>query len=95
MLARLMPTVDPGRYSRRLSDMVGSAFDQACEEGDLITASDLLAILELVLLKTPPRDEQRDDVLSLLYECQARLFNLKYERNGIVALQLSNGSGEA
>lgn len=88
MLARLMPALEPGRYSRRLSDMIGSAFDQACEEGDLITASELLAILELVLLKTPPRDEQRDDVVSALYECQARLFNLKYERNGIISIQV-------
>jgi hypothetical protein len=92
----LRPRTDQERRNHRLSDKIAVAFEQACDENDIITASELLATLELVLLKTPPSAEQRDNVLGTLYACQARLFNLKHDavshRNG------SNGSkagGEA
>jgi hypothetical protein len=82
---------DQERRNHRLSDKIRAAFEQACDEEDLVTAGELLAALELVLLKTPPTMEQRDNVLGALYACQARLFNLKHDaitrNNGI------NGSG--
>ena len=71
------PTPDQERHTRRLSDKVKLAFEQACDDGELVTAAELLAILELVLLRNPPAAEYRDNVLGALYACQARLFNLK------------------
>jgi hypothetical protein len=82
------PRTDQERRNNRLSDKITVAFDQACEEHDIVTASELLATLELVLLKTPPSAEQRDNVLGALYECQARLFNLKHD-----ILTKHNGGG--
>ena len=80
------PRTDQERRNHRLSDKITAAFDQACDEQDILTATELLATLELVLLKTPPSAEQRDNVLGALYACQARLFNLKHDtltkRNG-------------
>ena len=84
----LRPRTDQERRNHRLSDKIIAAFDQACDERDLVTAGELLATLELVLLKTPPTAEQRDNVLGALYACQARLFNLKHD-----LLTQHNGSG--
>ncbi len=70
---------DRERRNQRLSDKIRAAFDQACDEADIITAGDLLASLELVLLKDPPTAELRDDALGVLYSCQARLFHLKHD----------------
>jgi hypothetical protein len=70
---------DQERRDHRLSDKIIAAFDQACDDRNLVTAAELLATLELVLLKTPPTAEQRDNVLGALYACQARLFNLKHD----------------
>jgi hypothetical protein len=89
MLSRLLARTDQQRHNRRLSDKIRQAFDQACDERELIAASELLATLELVLLGTPPTAEQRDNVLGALYDCQARLFNLKHEAIG----QSNGGSG--
>ena len=82
------PRTDQERRNHRLSDKITAAFDQACDEHDIVTAAELLAALELVLLKTPPTAEQRDNVLGALYACQARLFNLKHD-----ALTKRNGHG--
>jgi len=41
---------DQERYSRRLSDKIQTAFDHACDEGELQVAADLLQTLELVPL---------------------------------------------
>jgi hypothetical protein len=59
--------------SRRLSDKIQLAFNHACDDADLITASELLSALQLVLLKTPQTHEQRDNVLGTLYACKARV----------------------
>ena len=39
---------------RRLSDMVLIAFHFACDQGDLETADQLLAVLEFMLRRPPP-----------------------------------------
>jgi hypothetical protein len=64
-------------YQRRLSDKIQAAFDHACEDRELIAASELLATFELVLLRTPPSVEQRDAVLNPLITSQMRLWHLK------------------
>jgi len=51
-------TGDHERYSRRLSDKIQAAFEHACDEGELIAASELLAVLENVLLSNPLRPER-------------------------------------
>jgi hypothetical protein len=59
--------------SRRLSDKILLAFNHACDDADLATATDLLHALQLVLLKPPQTREQRDNVLGTLYACKARV----------------------
>ncbi len=68
---------DKERYSRRLSDKIQAAFDHACEEGELIVASQLLETLELVLLRVPPRPERRETVVAPLLASHERLWHLK------------------
>ena len=68
---------DQERYSRRLSDKIQSAFDHACDEGELIVATELLQTLELVLLRTPPRPERRETVVAPLLASHERLWHLK------------------
>ncbi|MEJ0048953.1 MAG: hypothetical protein WDN04_24725 [Rhodospirillales bacterium] len=68
---------DQERYSRRLSDKIQAAFDHACDEGDLIVATELLETLELVLLRTPPRPERREVVVAPLLASHERLWHLK------------------
>jgi hypothetical protein len=70
-------TGDQERYSRRLSDKIQAAFDHACDEGDLIVATELLETLELVLLRTPPRPERREVVVAPLLASHERLWHLK------------------
>jgi hypothetical protein len=68
---------DQERYSRRLSDKIQAAFDHACDEGELIVATELLETLELVLLRTPPRPERRETVVAPLLSSHERLWHLK------------------
>jgi hypothetical protein len=73
---------DQPHYQRRLADKIQAAFDHACEDGELITASELLNIFELVLLRTPPSAEQRDTIVRTLMACQERLWHLKQTAAG-------------
>jgi hypothetical protein len=61
------------QHCRRLSDKIKLAFNQACDDDDYITATELLAAMELVLLKNPSSGEHRDNVLGTLYACKARI----------------------
>ncbi len=70
-------TGDQERYSRRLSDKIQNAFDHACEEGELIAASELLAVLENVLLRSPLRAERREIVVAPLLASHERLWHLR------------------
>jgi hypothetical protein len=58
---------------RRLSDKIKLAFNHACDADDYITATELLAAMQLVLLRNPSSGEQRDNVLGTLYACKARI----------------------
>jgi hypothetical protein len=73
---------DQERYSRRLSDKIQAAFDHACDEGELIVATELLQTLELVLLRTPPRPERRETVVAPLLASHERLWHLKSTGGG-------------
>ena len=68
---------DQERYSRRLSDKIQAAFDHACDEGELATATELLQTLELVLLRVAPRPERRETVVAPLLASHERLWHLK------------------
>jgi len=76
------PAGDQERYSRRLSDEIHAAFDHACDEGELIVATELLQTLELVLLRTAPRPERRETVVAPLLASHERLWHLKSTGGG-------------
>lgn len=82
------PSGDQERYSRRLSDKIQAAFDHACDEGELEVATDLLQVLELVLLRTPPRPERRESVVGPLLASHERLWHLKSQRAKAEAARL-------
>ena len=68
---------DQERYSRRLSDKIQAAFDHACDEGELAVAGDLLATLELVLLRVAPTPDRREAVVAPLMASHERLWHLR------------------
>ena len=68
---------DQERYSRRLSDKIQAAFDHACDEGELAVAGDLLATLELVLLRVAPKPDRREAVVAPLMASHERLWHLR------------------
>ena len=68
---------DQERYSRRLSDKIQAAFDHACDEGELSVAADLLATLELVLLRVAPTPDRREAVVAPLMASHERLWHLR------------------
>jgi len=89
---------DQERYSRRLSDKIQAAFDHACDEGDLIVATELLETLELVLLRTPPRMERREVVVAPLLASHERLWHLKttgQRKEHVPEAQEASEAGEA
>ena len=63
---------------RRLSDKILSAFDQACERGELDVAETLLRALELTLTRTGGKDsvDHRTD-LGPVIETYARLKQMR------------------
>ncbi len=73
----MQPSPDQERYNRRLSDKIQSAFDHACDEGELLVAADLLSTLELVLLRVPPKPDRRDAVVAPLMASHERLWHLR------------------
>ena len=72
-----MPS-DQERYARRLSDKIQAAFDHACQLGELDVAGELLATLELVLLRVPPRPDRREATVAPLLESHQRLWHLRH-----------------
>jgi hypothetical protein len=80
---------DQERYSRRLSDKIQAAFDHACDEGELVVATELLQTLELVLLRVAPRPERRETIVAPLLASHERLWHLKSQgpsrANGMAA----------
>lgn len=67
------------RYTRRLSDKILIAFHQACDQGDLDVAEDLLRVLETILMRRPsaPDVNRRKNIESLV-AAHERLWLLRH-----------------
>jgi hypothetical protein len=73
------PKTDKGRSDRRLCMSTQAAFDHACDDGELIAATELLAILEIVRLRSPPAPSQREAAIEPLITSYVRLWRRKNE----------------
>ncbi len=67
------------RYTRRLSDKILIAFHQACDQGDLEVAEQLLKILEMMVMRRPtsPETNRRKNIESLV-AAHERLWLLRH-----------------
>lgn len=77
-LAAAAPSGAP-RYSRRLSDKILIAFHQACDQGDLEIAEQLLHVLEMMVARRPltPDGSRRRNMESLV-AAHERLWHLRH-----------------
>lgn len=73
----------PQRYTRRLSDKVLIAFHQACDQGDLEVAEQLLRVLETMVMRRPnvPDVNRRKHIESLV-AAHERLWVLRHPEAG-------------
>jgi hypothetical protein len=72
---------DPGektRFTRRLSDKVLMAFEQACHENDSEAARDLLAIYE-GLVRAKSASHERRKSIDLLVSAHEQLWRIRNE----------------
>lgn len=71
------------RYTRRLSDKVLIAFHQACDQGDLEVAEQLLRVLETMVIRRPnvPDVNRRKHIESLV-AAHERLWVLRHPEAG-------------
>jgi hypothetical protein len=69
----------PQRYTRRLSDKILIAFHQACDQGDLEVAEQLLRVLETMVMRRPnaPDVNRRKNIESLV-AAHERLWVLRH-----------------
>ena len=66
-------------YSRRLSDKILLAFDQACDQGDHEIAERLLLLVERMMKRRPVRpDSDRRRNMESLVAAHERLWHLKH-----------------
>jgi hypothetical protein len=74
---------EPRRYSRRLSDKILVAFDQACDQGDLEIAELLLGVVEMIVTRRSiaPDGSRRRNAESLVAAHQ-RLWLLQHPDTG-------------
>ena len=86
-MSQATPSADQERYSRRLSDKIQAAFDHACDEGELQVAAELLATLEVVLLRVPPKPDRREAVVAPLMASHERLWHLRSREQDSGAVQ--------
>jgi hypothetical protein len=68
---------DQQRYNRRLSDKIHAAFNHACDEQEAVVATELLKILEQLLLREAPHLDRREAALTILLPSHERLWTLK------------------
>ncbi len=72
------------RYSRRLSDKILIAFHHACDQGDYEVASQLLRVLEMLLIRRPlSPDANRRRTIESLVAAHERLWNLRHREPGL------------
>ena len=74
------------RYSLRLRNKIQEALEQALTEGELVTASELVQTLEVVLLRPPAHSDHHHDAVGLLLAYQERLWNAKLRGRQHVAV---------
>jgi len=68
-----------GRQTRRLSDKILVAFHQACDQGDLEVAEQLLYVLEMMLkCRLIGQDKRKDRDLNTLVAAHERLWQLRH-----------------
>jgi hypothetical protein len=65
------------RYSLRLRNKIQEALEQALTEGELVTASELVQTLEVVLLRATAHSDHHDDAVCRLLAYQERLWSAK------------------
>ncbi len=71
------PDAQAPRYTRRLSDRILIAFHQACDQGDLEVAEQLLAVLEMVVTRVATDPNRRHDSGSMV-AAHERLWHLRH-----------------
>jgi hypothetical protein len=69
------------RYTRRLSDKILIAFHQACDQGELEVAGQLLGVLEMMLKRQPSNGDRRRPAESLV-AAHERLWHLRNPDTG-------------
>ena len=75
-------TGTPPRYSRRLSDKILVAFHHACDQQERDIASELLKVLELLLMQRgSPADLGRRRNMESLVAAHERLWSLRHPTN--------------
>jgi len=67
------------RHTRRLSDKILIAFHQACDQGDLEVAQELLLVLEKMVTRRPTMpDQNRRKSMESLVAAHERLWLLRH-----------------
>lgn len=70
------------RFGRRASDDTFRAFYQACDAGDLVTAAELLMVLEDRFISPPDEAFVQGEHRSALLQAQARLWSMRCRHFG-------------
>ena len=71
------------RYSRRLSDKILIGFHQACDQGDLEVAGQLLHVLEMMITRRPTGlDGGRRRSMESVVAAHERLWHLRHPAAG-------------
>jgi hypothetical protein len=68
---------------------IRAAFDHACDDREVIAATELLSLWELVRLREPPRPLMHDAVIEPLMAAHARLWRIRTESEQLQNRQLS------
>lgn len=73
----------PPRHTRRLSDKILIAFHQACDQGDVEVAGELVRVLELMVRRRPSApDQNRRRRIEGLVAAHERLWALRHPDSG-------------
>jgi len=72
------------RHTRRLSDKILIAFHQACDQGDLEVAQELLLVLEKMVTRRPAvPDQNRRKSMESLVAAHERLWLLRHPESSV------------
>jgi hypothetical protein len=76
------PRTEQGRHDRRIGMSIHMAFEHACDDGETITATELLALMEVVMLRESPEPLQHAAAIDRLLAARLRLFRINAEAAG-------------